>query len=63
MHNNQLASILLLWALVGTCVINYYRLCLVLHVTLNLAAATRVQSGFIEGEIISDTLASCTTRH
>ena len=42
LHGYKLPSILLLVALVRTCVVYHHWLCLVLHIALNLAASTRV---------------------
>lgn len=42
LHGYKLPSILLLVALVRTCVVYYHWLCLVLHIALNLATSTRV---------------------
>ena len=42
LHVNELTSILLLVALVWACVIHHNWLCLVLHIALHLATATRV---------------------
>ena len=42
LHGYKLPSVLLLVALVWTCVVYHHRLCLVLHIALNLATATRV---------------------